>query len=183
VKHRFLIAVALLALLVPVAASAQGMDVQGPATLPGSGFFGGELKMADPGESRPVIIAGRRGHIGVLDLAGDLKVRCVGRGEAEQKETEYGTAYICKGLGGQVKILGSHFRFRGFAKRYVIHLPAGTSGTLHGRFRSGEGDRGERQTGDEGVRGERSARGAGSEPSRGDEQVRPTAPVTHAEAA
>ena len=38
-----------------------------------------------------------------------------------------------------MKITGSHFVFRGFAKRYLIQLPAGTAGMLNGRFqRSGD---------------------------------------------
>ena len=31
-------------------------------------------------------------------------------------------------------LLGSHFKFRGFATHYKALLPAGASGTFHGRF-------------------------------------------------
>jgi len=36
--------------------------------------------------------------------------------------------------GGQVILLGSHFKLRGFAKHYRALLPAGVSGSFHGRF-------------------------------------------------
>ena len=80
------------------------------------------------------MIAGKRGYVGILALTDDVKVRCVGHGEATKKETENGIVYFCKGLRGAVKITGSHFVFRGFAKRYLIQLPAGTAGKLNGRF-------------------------------------------------
>jgi len=113
---------------------AKESDVNGPLALAGKGFFGGELTMKLVDGQRPVRLAARAGYIGILDLGGDLKVRCQGKGRVHKKETEQGIVYMCAGRGGQAIILGSHFKFRGFAMRYRALLPAGTSGTFHGRF-------------------------------------------------
>ena len=153
-----LTAIALVALAVPMAAVADdeptrgGQKVKGPSVVSGNGFFRGDLEMRGADESRPVVIAGTRGYVGLLALSDDVKVRCIGYGEATTKETQQGIVYFCKGLRGAMKVVGSHFVFRGYANRYVITLPAGASGTLHGRFRRdggaerGNRDRGERTT-------------------------------------
>ncbi|MEO5575738.1 MAG: hypothetical protein ABIR67_06115 [Gaiellaceae bacterium] len=125
---------ALVALLVPVAAVAKDARVKGPTALVGAGYFGGELGLAMEEGQRPVKIAGRAGYIGVLDLGGDLKIRCLGKGRVQKQETENGMVYRCAGRGGQVILLGSHFKFRGFAKHYRVLLPAGVAGSFHGRF-------------------------------------------------
>jgi hypothetical protein len=124
---------ALAALAVAGTAGAAGQEVSGPLTLVGKGRFGGQLEMATPDASRPVVVAGRRFHVAVLDLAGDLKVRCSGR--TATRETERGTLVVCHAPRGQMRIRGSNFALRGVAGQYVIHLPEGTSGTLTGRFR------------------------------------------------
>jgi hypothetical protein len=126
-------AVALVVLLVPVAAVAKEATIQGPAMVGGKGFFGGELQMANADGQRPVKLTGRIGHIGILDLGGDLKVRCVGKGRMQKTETEQGDVYLCKGS-GQALVKGSHFKFRGFAGQYRVHFPAGTRGTFNGTF-------------------------------------------------
>jgi hypothetical protein len=129
-------AVALVALLVPVAAVAKDAKVKGPTALVGAGFFGGELElaMAEEGQ-RPVKIVGRAGYVGVLDLGGDLKIRCLGKGRVQKKETEEGNVYFCGGRrAGQVTLLGSHFKLRGQAAHYRALLPAGATGSFHGRF-------------------------------------------------
>jgi hypothetical protein len=82
---------------------------------------------------RPVRIQGRAGYIGVLDLGGDLKVRCLGKGRVQKAETEAGMVYRCAGRGGQIVLRGSHFAFRGFAMRYRALLPEGTSGSWKGQ--------------------------------------------------
>ena len=133
VSIRTIAATAFVALLVPLAAVAKESEVNGPAALAGKGFFGGELTMELADGQRPVRLGARGGYIGILDLGGDLKVRCQGRGRVHKKETEQGVVYMCVGR-GQAIILGSHFKFRGFAMRYRALLPAGTSGTFHGRF-------------------------------------------------
>ncbi|HUQ22976.1 MAG TPA: hypothetical protein VM049_08165 [Gaiellaceae bacterium] len=141
VSIRTIAAAALVALLVPVAAvakDAKGVkdaEIEGPTVLVGAGFFGGELELAMEEGQRPVRLAGRAGYIGILDLGGDLKVRCVGTGRVKKTETENGDVYFCAGRqGGHVVALGSHFKFRGYGFRYRALLPAGASGTFHGRF-------------------------------------------------
>lgn len=165
-----LFVIALVALALPMSALAEGEpargghQVKGPLVVTGHGFFRGELEMRDADESRPVVIAGRRGYVGVLALSDDVKVRCSGHGEATKKETEKGTVWFCKGLRGAMKIVGSHFVFRGFANRYVIALPAGSGGTLHGRFqRGGDAERGDR--GDRSDRGESETPTATAQPT------------------
>src|SRR5688500_15982037 len=112
---RIIAALGLVALLVPVAAVAKDARVKGPAALVGAGYFGGELELAMEDGERPVRILGRAGYIGVLDLGGDLKIRCVGPGQMKQgrvqkKETDAGMVYSCAGRrGGQVILLGSPF--------------------------------------------------------------------------
>ena len=142
---RSIAALGLVALLVPVAAVAKDARVKGPSALVGAGYFGGELELAMGDGQRPVRIAGRAGYIGVLDLGGDLKIRCIGKGRVQKQETDAGVVYSCAGRkGGEVVLLGSHFKFRGFATHYKALLPAGASGTFHGRFVvRGEGGAGE----------------------------------------
>ena len=134
VSIRSIAATAFVALLVPLAAVAKESEVNGLAALAGKGFFGGERTMTLADGQRPVHLGARGGYVGILDLRGDLKVRCQGKGRMHKKETEQGVVYMCAGRGGQAVILGSHFKFRGFAMRYRALLPAGTSGTFHGRF-------------------------------------------------
>jgi len=143
---RIIAALGLVALLVPVAAVAKDARVKGPTALVGAGYFGGELELAMGDGQRPVRIAGRAGYIGVLDLGGDLKIRCLGTGRVQKQETRNGMVYRCAGRqGGQVILLGSHFTFRGFATHYTALLPAGASGNFHGRYVV----RGERAEGEE----------------------------------
>ena len=134
VSIRAIAALALVALLAPAGAGAKEARINGPATLAGQGYFGGELGMSLADGQRPVKIAGSGGYVGFLDLGGDLKVRCLGQGRVQKTETERGTAYLCKGRGGQAIVLGSHFTFRGFARQYRAHVPEGVRGTFHGRF-------------------------------------------------
>jgi hypothetical protein len=106
-------AAALLALVVAGTAGAAEQEVSGPVTLVGKGRFGGQLAMATPDASRPVVIKARRFQVAVLDLAGDLKVRCSGR--TATRETEEGTLVVCKAMRGQLRIRGSRFGLRGVA--------------------------------------------------------------------
>ena len=133
-SFKMIVAAALVALLVPVAAVAKDANVSGPAKLVGKGFFGGEFTMAATDAQRPVRIAARAGYVGILDLGGDLKVRCTGKGRVTRKTTEEGTVYLCAGPGGVAVVLGSHFKFRGFAAAYHVLIPAGVRGVFHGRF-------------------------------------------------
>lgn len=144
---RIIAALGLVALLVPVAAVAKDARVTGPSAIVGAGYYGGELELAMEEGQRPVKLAARAGYIGVLDLGGDLKIRCVGTGRLQKQETENGIVYRCAGRkGGEVVLLGSHFTFRGFASHYNAMLPAGASGAWHGRFVV-RGERGDAQEG------------------------------------
>lgn len=131
---RTIAALGLVALLVPVAAVAKDAKIEGPTALAGAGFFGGEIEMASAEGQRPVKISGKVGYVGFLDLAGDLKVRCSGKGRVQKKETDAGVVYLCKGRAGQALVRGSHFKFRGQARHYRALFPAGATGTFHGRF-------------------------------------------------
>lgn len=125
-------ATAALALLAPLAAGAKEVELAGPMALKGAGFFGAEVQMAGGEGRRPVKLSGRIGYVGFLDLGGDLKVRCSGKGRVQEKETEQGTVYLCAGRGGHALALGSHFKLRGFAARYRMLLPEGATGTFNG---------------------------------------------------
>ena len=92
VSIRIIAAAALVALLVPVAAVAKDARVKGPTALVGAGYFGGELELAMEDGQRPVRIAGRGGYIGVLDLGGDLKIRCTGKGRVQSRRPRTATS-------------------------------------------------------------------------------------------
>jgi hypothetical protein len=126
----------LAALAFPGTAAAEKLDVEGPLAVKGHGPLRGELKMANPSESKPVVFGGQVGFVRFIDLSGDLKVRCKGRGEAAARENEEGQkVYTCKGRGGRARVNGSHFRIALFAMKYGILIPEGTTGTLQGKFR------------------------------------------------
>jgi hypothetical protein len=132
---RTIAAAALVALLVPVAAVAKDARVKGPTAIAGAGYFGGELELAIEDGQRPVRILGGAGYLGVLDVAGDLQLRCPGKGRVQKHETRNGTVHRCAGRqGGQIVLLGSHVVFRGFLTRYRMQVPTGAAGTFHGRF-------------------------------------------------
>lgn len=124
----------LAAFLLPGAAAAKTVEVKGPLAIGGHGFLNGELTMELGDEPRPVVFAGKGGYIGLLDLGGDLQVRCAGRGKARSKQTEQGKVYFCIGRAGTAHAVGSHFKFRAFAGHYLAAFPEGTSGTVNGRF-------------------------------------------------
>ena len=141
---RTIAAAALVALLVPVAAVAKDARVKGPQAIAGAGFFGGELELAMEDGQRPVRIVGGAGYLGVLDVAGDLQLRCPGKNRVQKQETRSGTVHRCAGRqGGQIVLLGSHVVLRGFLTRYRVQIPAGAAGTFQGRFVVREDVRGE----------------------------------------
>lgn len=126
----------LAALAFPGTAAAEKLDVEGPLTIQGHGPLRGELKAANPSETRPVVVGGKVGFVRFIDLAGDLRVQCKGRGEAAARENEEGQkVYTCKGRGGRARAHGSHFRVALFAMKYGIRIPEGVTGTLQGKFR------------------------------------------------
>lgn len=127
----------LAALAFPGTAAAEKLDVEGPLTIQGHGPLRGELKAANPSETRPVVVGGKVGFVRFIDLAGDLRVQCKGRGEAAARENEEGQkVYTCKGRGGRARAHGSHFRVALFAMKYGIRIPEGVTGTLQGKFRA-----------------------------------------------
>lgn len=127
----------LAALAFPGTAAAEKLDVEGPLTIQGHGPLRGELKAANPSETRPVVVGGKVGFVRFIDLAGDLRVQCKGRGEAAARENEEGQkVYTCKGRGGRARAHGSHFRVALFAMKYGIRIPEGVTGTLQGNFRA-----------------------------------------------
>jgi hypothetical protein len=125
----------------------QKLDVQGPLALIGRGRLQGELWSNSASSSRPVVFHGIRGRITVVDLAGDLRFRCQGRGrkdrrgdaeksEAENSETRTADGtYRCAGR-GRALVSGSHFRFQAGAAVYGTLIPAAYSGSVQGRFKT-----------------------------------------------
>lgn len=136
-----LVAVALVALLVPVAAVAKETTIEGPQTLGGRGHFGGEIQMANGEGQRPVVLVGRIGYVGFLDLGGDLRVSCAGKGRVVTEKTEQGAVYLCRGS-GRALVKGSHFKLRGFARVYRVRFPEGARGIFNqaGRNMEREGE-------------------------------------------
>lgn len=132
----------LAALALPAMAVAQKADLVGPAALLGHGPVRGELQ-ADDGPKRVRFrLAG--GLMQFTDLARDMKVACDGSG-AMHAGTDDGKLVVrCSGRTVAV-VSASHFRFGGKARRYLIQIPAGMSGTVNGDFR---------QRGDEPAAGE-----------------------------
>src|SRR5918996_1044598 len=95
----------LAALAFPGTAAAEKLDVEGPLAVKGHGPLRGELEMANPSDSKPVVVGGQVGFVRFIDLAGDLKVRCKGRGEAAARENEEGQkVYTCSGRGGRARV-------------------------------------------------------------------------------
>lgn len=135
--RRSVLLLALAALVFPATAAAEKLEVQGPLAIKGHGFLRGELETPNPAETKPVRFRGQGGFIRLVDLGGDLKVRCQGRGEMRSGENDEGqTVVVCMGRGGRAAVSGSHYRLFVFAHRYQAFIPEGVSGTLQGRFRS-----------------------------------------------
>jgi 3-methyladenine DNA glycosylase/8-oxoguanine DNA glycosylase len=85
----------LAALATPVVAAAQRLDVQGPVALSGHGLLRGELQAT--AAARPVRIRFQAGRVRLVDLAGDLKVRCKGRPARSRQNADGQTVYQCAG--------------------------------------------------------------------------------------
>lgn len=127
----------LAALAIPGTAAAQKLDVQGPLLVKGHGPLRAELTMANASETRAVVFGGQRGIVRFVDLSGDLRVQCQGRGRARRTENEQGqTVFTCAGRGGRARAHGSHFAIRALLKTYGMLLPEGASATLQGRFKT-----------------------------------------------
>lgn len=128
------------ALAIPAAASAapsprQSITISGTKiALEGRAFVRAELT-ASAG-AKPVSVIGRGGFMRFVDLGGDLKVRCQGRGDVQGRKNDKGqTVYMCAGAGGRAEASGSHFAIQGFALRYGLAIPDGYAGKVEGRVK------------------------------------------------
>jgi hypothetical protein len=136
---------ALAALAVPAVASAdlapadKGTAVDGKAiALQGHLFLRAEL--SGSATAKPVRLAARAGFVRFVDLGGDMKVQCDGKGPDHTRQNDKGqTVVICVGRGGAL-VTGSHFGIHGFAMRYGIAIPDGYTGTVKGRVKEWDGN-------------------------------------------
>jgi hypothetical protein len=124
----------LAALLVPTAALARSLEVDGPASLAARGGVRGALH----GEQAATVnlrLAG--GLIRVTGAARNLAVRCSGRkvkqGARIQRRVK---TVVCKARGPMlVAITSARFRFGAKSRAFTIEVPEGLGGTLHGNLR------------------------------------------------
>ena len=134
---RLLIGVAAGALALPAAASAAAPAVtvsRQAVALQGRALFRAELTAA--AGAQPVQVKERLGLVRFVDLGGDLKVACTGRGKQRTTQDAQGRAVVtCAGLAAGAQATGSHFRIEGFALRFGLQIPDGYTGTVQGRVR------------------------------------------------
>jgi hypothetical protein len=132
---KLLFLVVLAALLVPTAALARSLEVDGPASLAGRGGVRGALH----GEQAATVnlrLAG--GLVRVTAAARNLEVRCIGRKvkQAARVHRRLKTV-VCKARGPMlVAITSKRFHFGAKSRAFTIQVPEGLSGTLHGNLRS-----------------------------------------------
>jgi hypothetical protein len=132
-----LIVVASAALLVPVAALATPLEVDGPASVSGQGAVRGALHSAEG--SATVSFRLRAGMIRVTGSSQDLAVECTGRGlRTGTRQNRRLKIVVCKGRGLVAKVTSSRFRFGALARKYGIQVPDGVSGVLNGSFDDAE---------------------------------------------
>lgn len=126
----------LAALVLPTVAAAENSELTGPIGVKGRGAMRAEVKMANAAETRPLVFAGQAGIVRFVDLAGDLRVACQGKGvrrEAERGE-EGRKVVVCAGRGGRARVHGSHFRIAARLRAYTMLIPAGATVQLRGRY-------------------------------------------------
>jgi hypothetical protein len=131
-KVLFLIILA--ALLVPTAALARSLEVEGPASFAGRGGVRGALH----GEQAATVnlrLAG--GLIRVTGAARNLAVRCAGRKVKQGARIHRRVkTVVCKARGPMlVAITSARFRFGAKSRAFTIQVPEGLSGMLHGNLR------------------------------------------------
>lgn len=122
----------LVALVLPTMAVAKKAEIIGPTALLGHGPVRGELK-SDDGPKR-VRFRLTHGLLQLTDLGGDMKVACNGNGTMRAGNDDGKLVVHCSGRTNAV-VSASSFRFGGKARRYLIQIPAGMSGTVNGDFR------------------------------------------------
>jgi hypothetical protein len=124
----------LAALLVPAAAQAKKLEIDGPASIVGRGPVHGALHAESPAT---VNLRFRAAVVRITGKADDLKVTCNGRrAKTLERTNRRGIKVVgCMGRGLQVSITATRF---GFAARsrgsYGIQIPEGMSGVLFGHF-------------------------------------------------
>ena len=120
-------------------AAANGTQVDGTAVaLQGRAFLRADLT-ASP-DAKPVRVVGRAGFVRFVDLSGDMKVQCDGKGAARTRQNDQGqTVALCVGRGHAV-VTGSHFRLAGFALRWGIAIPDGYTGVVKGHAKQWDGN-------------------------------------------
>lgn len=131
---KLLFLVVLAALLVPTAALARSLEVDGPASFAGRGGVRGALH----GEQAATVnLRLARGLVQVTGAARNLEVRCTGRKvkQAARVHRRLKTV-VCKARGPMlVAITSSRFRFGAKSRAFTIQVPEGLSGMLHGNLR------------------------------------------------
>jgi hypothetical protein len=140
----------LAALLVPAAAQAMKLEIDGPASFVGRGPVHGGLHAESPAT---VKLRFRAAIVRVTGKADDLKVTCNGRrAKTLERTNRRGFKVVgCIGRGLQVAVTATRFRFAARSRgAYGIQIPDGVSGVLHGNFgRGGEAPRPEEPAEDE----------------------------------
>ena len=128
----------LAALLVPAAAQAKKIEVDGPASILGRGPVHGGFHA----ESQATVnFRFRAAMIRITGKADDLKVTCNGRrAKTLERTNRRGMKVVgCIGRGLQVSVTATRFRFAARSHgAYGIQVPDGMSGVLYGNFRRGE---------------------------------------------
>jgi hypothetical protein len=128
----------LAALLVPAAALAKKVEVNGPATIHGRGPVRGGLHA----ESQATVnFRFRAALIRVVGKADDLQVTCEGaRVRKFERANRRGLkVIICKGRALHVAVTATRFRFAARSRgAYGIQIPEGVSAVLYGHFRRAE---------------------------------------------
>jgi hypothetical protein len=131
---KLMFVVALAALLVPAAALAKSIEVNGPASLGGRGGVRGSLHGE---EAATVNLRMAGGLIRVTGAAGNLAVGCTGRkvkqGSRNHRRLE---TVVCNARGPMlVAITSKRFHFGAKSRAFSIRVPEGLSGTLYGNLR------------------------------------------------
>lgn len=127
----------LAALLVPAAAHAKKVEVNGPASIQGRGPVHGGFHAESPAT---VNFRFRAAIVRVTGKADDLKVSCEGaRVKKLERSNRRGLkVVVCKGRGLAVAVTATRFRFGARSRpAYGIQVPEGMSGVLYGHFRRG----------------------------------------------
>jgi hypothetical protein len=135
----------LAALVLPTAAAAENTELGGPLLVKGRGALKGEVTMANPEATRPLVFSGqsygeRGGLARFVDLSGDLRVD--GRCRAVRTEGEGRKAFVCGARGGRVRVHGSHFRVAARLRTYAMAIPRGATARLRGNYVASEPDDG-----------------------------------------